>query len=62
MPVVVAHAGVLRAVRRHCGAIDEHLANLGGLWFSVEPDAGAVTFTGVFDRRPPAATTGRSCC
>ena len=25
VPVVVAHAGVLRTVRRHCGAVDEHL-------------------------------------
>ena len=38
VPIVVAHAGVLRAVRRHSGAVDEHLANLAGLWFAVDPD------------------------
>lgn len=47
--IVVAHAGVLRAVRRHSGAGDEHLANLAGLWFAVEP--GAIRFTGLFE--PP---------
>jgi broad specificity phosphatase PhoE len=47
--VVVAHAGVLRAVRRHSGAGDEHLANLGGLWFAVE--SGAIRFGGLFE--PP---------
>lgn len=49
VPIVVAHAGVLRAVRRHAGAIDEHLANLGGLWFAVDPDAGDVHFVGLFE-------------
>ena len=34
------------AVRRHSGAGDEHLANLGGLWFAIEP--GTVRFTGLF--------------
>ena len=47
VPVVVAHAGVLRAVRRHSGAGDEHLANLGGLWFAIEP--GAIRFSGLFE-------------
>ncbi len=41
VPIVVAHAGVLRAVRRHSGAVDEHLANLAGLWFAVDPASGA---------------------
>jgi broad specificity phosphatase PhoE len=50
LPIVVAHAGVLRAVRRHSGAVDDHLANLAGLWFAVEPDGGAVRFTGLFER------------
>jgi broad specificity phosphatase PhoE len=49
VPIVVAHAGVLRAVRRHAGAVDEHLANLGGLWFGVDPDAGDVHFVGLFE-------------
>ena len=57
---VVAHAGVLRAVRRHGGAVDEHLANLGGLWFAVEPGEGTVTFTGVFDPGRRAATADES--
>lgn len=47
VPVVVAHAGALRAVRRHSGAGDEHLANLAGLWFAVEP--GSIRFTGLFE-------------
>ncbi len=49
VPIVVAHAGVLRAVRRHTGAVDEHLANLAGLWFAVEADTGEIRFTGLFD-------------
>jgi broad specificity phosphatase PhoE len=48
VPIVVAHAGVLRAVRRQAGAVDGHLANLGGLWFAVEPDDGTVGFVGLF--------------
>jgi broad specificity phosphatase PhoE len=48
--VVVAHAGVLRAVRRFSGASDEHLANLAGLWFAVEP--GVIRFTGLFEPSP----------
>jgi len=56
LPVVVAHAGVLRAVRRHTGAADEHLANLSGLWFAVAP--GAVRFGGVFDAGRAAAPGG----
>ncbi|MET0461336.1 MAG: histidine phosphatase family protein [Ilumatobacteraceae bacterium] len=51
VPIVVSHAGVLRAVRRHAGALDEHLANLAGLWFAVDPDAGSVRFVGLFE--PP---------
>lgn len=42
--IVVAHAGVLRAVRRHAGAEDEHLPNLGGLWFDIAP--GTIRFVG----------------
>jgi probable phosphoglycerate mutase len=49
VPIVVAHAGVLRAVRRHAGAVDEHLANLGGLWFAVDPEAAEVHFVGLFE-------------
>ena len=48
--VVVAHAGVLRAVRRFSGASDEHLANLAGLWFAVKP--GVIRFTGLFEPSP----------
>ncbi|MET0326094.1 MAG: histidine phosphatase family protein [Ilumatobacteraceae bacterium] len=51
VPIVVSHAGVLRAVRRHAGAVDDHLANLGGLWFAVDPDAGSISFVGLFE--PP---------
>ncbi len=51
VPIVVAHAGVLRAVRRHSGAVDDHLANLAGLWFAVEPESGAIRFTGLFEHR-----------
>ena len=47
LPVVVSHAGVLRSVRRHAGALDDHLANLTGLWLDVAP--GELTFRGVFD-------------
>jgi broad specificity phosphatase PhoE len=46
LPIVVSHAGVLRALRRHCGALDDHLPNLAGMWFSVSP--GAVGFGGLF--------------
>ena len=49
VPIVVAHAGVLRAVRRHAGAVDEHLANLGGLWFAVDPDGRDIHFVGLFE-------------
>jgi probable phosphoglycerate mutase len=51
LPIVVSHGGVLRAVRRHAGAGDDHLANLGGLWFAVDPDAGSIGFVGLFE--PP---------
>ncbi len=47
VPLVVAHAGVLRAIRRLAGAGDEHLANLAGLWFAVQP--GSIRFTGLLD-------------
>lgn len=56
VPIVVAHAGVLRAVRRHAGAVDEHLANLAGLWFAVDPDAGEVHFVGLFEPSRHART------
>ena len=46
LPIVVSHAGVLRALRRHCGALDDHLPNLAGMWFSVAP--GTVEFGGLF--------------
>jgi probable phosphoglycerate mutase len=46
LPVVVSHAGVLRALRRHSGALDDHLPNLAGMWFDVSP--GGVGFGGVF--------------
>ena len=58
VPIVIAHAGVLRAVRRHTGAVDEHLANLAGLWFAVDPARGAVSFTGLF-AAPPVAFGAR---
>jgi probable phosphoglycerate mutase len=57
-PIVVAHAGVLRAVRRHSGAVDDHLANLAGLWFAVEPAGGTIQFTGLF-AAPPVAFGAR---
>jgi broad specificity phosphatase PhoE len=57
VPVVVTHAGVIRAVRRHTGAADEHLANLSGLWFSVAPDG--VGFGGLFEALP-GGSAGRS--
>jgi probable phosphoglycerate mutase len=47
LPVVVSHAGVLRSLRRRAGALDEHLANLTGMWFDVGP--GELAFRGVFD-------------
>jgi probable phosphoglycerate mutase len=46
LPIVVSHAGVLRALRRHCGALDDHLPNLAGMWFAVAP--GTVGFGGLF--------------
>jgi broad specificity phosphatase PhoE len=46
MPIVVSHAGVLRSLRRHCGALDDHLPNLAGMWFQVAP--GTVQFGGLF--------------
>jgi len=46
LAIVVSHAGVLRALRRHCGALDDHLPNLAGMWFSVAP--GAISFGGLF--------------
>ena len=58
VPIVVAHAGVLRAVRRHSGAVDEHLANLAGLWFAVDPASDAVRFTGLL-ATPPVAFGAR---
>jgi probable phosphoglycerate mutase len=51
VPVVVAHAGVLRTLRRHAGAEDAHLANLAGLWFAVGP--GTIRFTGLFEPVQP---------
>lgn len=33
--LVIAHAGVLRVMRRHLGVADERIANLGGCEFSV---------------------------
>ena len=46
LPIVVSHAGVLRTLRRHCGALDDHLPNLAGMWFDVA--AGTVGFGGLF--------------
>jgi probable phosphoglycerate mutase len=46
LPIVVSHAGVLRALRRYCGALDDHLPNLAGMWFHVTP--GTVAFGGLF--------------
>jgi probable phosphoglycerate mutase len=46
LPIVVSHAGVLRTLRRHCGALDDHLPNLAGMWFDVA--AGRVGFGGLY--------------
>ena len=40
--LVIAHAGVLRVMRRHLGVVDSRIANLGGCEFVVRPDAGDV--------------------
>jgi len=40
--VVVSHGGIIRATRRSLGGIDQHLANLGGSWFTVGRD-GVIT-------------------
>ena len=39
--LVIAHAGVLRVMRRHLGVVDSRIANLGGCGFVVHPGAGA---------------------
>jgi probable phosphoglycerate mutase len=36
--LVVSHGGVIRAVRRSLGAVDQHMPNLGGSWFEVDGD------------------------
>lgn len=54
VPVVITHAGVMRTLRRHAGAADEHLANLAGLWFAVAP--GTIRFTGLFEPSHHPAT------
>lgn len=33
-PLIVAHSGVIRAVRRHLGAADRRIPNLGGCWLA----------------------------
>ena len=38
--LVIAHAGVLRVIRRHLGVLDQRIANLGGCEFVVRPGAG----------------------
>ena len=38
--LVIAHAGVLRVMRRHLGVPDQRIANLGGCEFVVRPGAG----------------------
>lgn len=35
--LVVSHGGVIRHLRRHLGAHDEHMSNLSGSWFTVAP-------------------------
>jgi len=40
--LVIAHAGVLRVMRRRLGVVDSRIANLGGCEFIVRPDAGDV--------------------
>lgn len=37
--LVVSHSGLIRTLRRHLGAIDERIPNLGGSWFTVSPDS-----------------------
>jgi len=56
LPIVVSHAGVLRSLRRHCGAVDDHLPNLAGMWFSVSP--GAISFGGLFQTGHGPAPAG----
>jgi probable phosphoglycerate mutase len=56
LPIVVSHAGVLRSLRRHCGALDDHLPNLAGMWFSVSP--GAIGFGGLFQTGHGPAPAG----
>jgi broad specificity phosphatase PhoE len=40
--LVACHGGVMRAVRRVLGAVDQHIPNLGGCWFEVGAD-GTIT-------------------
>jgi probable phosphoglycerate mutase len=56
LPIIVSHAGVLRALRRHCGALDDHLPNLAGMWFHVTP--GTVEFGGLFQTGHGAGPSG----
>lgn len=61
--VVVSHGGIVRATRRALGAPDEHLPNLGGTWFTVDPD-GEITPGDIIvlrerrQRSSPEAATG----
>lgn len=36
--LIVSHGGVIRALRRFLGGVDDHLANLAGCWFSCTLD------------------------
>jgi probable phosphoglycerate mutase len=36
--LAVAHAGLIRTVRRHLGGADVRFSNLGGCWFTVHAD------------------------
>jgi len=51
--LAVAHSGVIRTLVRHLGHTDRRIANLGGVWLTV--DAGRITPAGAFD---PAGEAG----
>ncbi len=42
VPLVVTHSGVIRSVMRHLGHPDSRIANLGGVWLSVDPASSAI--------------------
>jgi len=64
VPLIVTHSGVIRSLVRHVGGTDERIANLGGVWLTVETPGSVTEYsldgTDRFDRVDPLDCRGIS--